>query len=110
MTQDDIDTLNRLVVIFLEQAELRVKDHKELSLDLWRDNVDALLRFNDRAVLVGPGSISHDDAKRIAGERYDKFDEMRRLANAAAADAEDLREIEELEKELKEKKEDHPDT
>ena len=110
LMQDEIDTLNRLVVIFLEQAELRVKDRKELSLAFWRDNVDALLRFNDRAVLVGPGSVSHDDARRIAGDRYDEFDERRRLSNAAAADAEDLREIEELEKELKEKKEDHPDT
>lgn len=110
LTQDEIDTLNRLVVIFLEQAELRVKDRKELSLAFWRDNVDALLRFNDRAVLVGPGSVSHDDARRIAGDRYDEFDERRRLSNAAAADAEDLREIEELEKELKEKKEDPPDT
>ena len=110
LTQDEIDTLNRLVVIFLEQAELRVKDRKELSLAFWRDNVDALLRFNDRAVLVGPGSVSHDAAMRIAADRYEDFDQMRRLSNAAAADAEDLREIEELEKELKEKKEDHPDT
>ena len=93
-------------MIFLEQAELRVKDRKELSLAFWRDNVDALLRFNDRAVLLGPGSVSHDDAKRIAGERYDEFDERRRLAGAAAADAEDLRQIEELEKELKERKKD----
>ena len=109
LTQDEIDTLNRLVVIFLEQAELRVKDRKELSLAFWRDNVDALLRFNDRAVLVGSGSVSHDDATRIAADRYDEFDEMRRIAGAAAADAEDLRQIEDLEKELKEKKADPPD-
>ncbi|MEI8369881.1 MAG: virulence RhuM family protein [Planctomycetia bacterium] len=109
LTQDEIDTLNRLTVIFLEQAELRVKDRKELSLAFWRDNVDALLRFNDRALLVGSGSVSHDDATRIAADRYDEFDEMRRLAGAAAADAEDLRQIEDLEKELKEKKADPPD-
>ena len=58
---------------------------------------------------VGPGSVSHDAATRIAGERYDEFDERRRLAGAAAADAEDLREIEDLEKKLKEKKADLPD-
>lgn len=109
LTQDEIDTLNRLVVIFLEQAELRVKNQKDLTLVFWRDNVDALLRFNDRAVLAGPGSVSHDDAVRIAGERYDAFDADRRTAAAAAADAEDLREIEELEKELKEKKDEPPD-
>ena len=37
LTQDEIDTLNRLVVIFLEQAELRVKQKKDLTLDFWRD-------------------------------------------------------------------------
>jgi len=109
LSQDEIDTLNRLVVIFLEQAELRVKDRKELTLAYWRDNVDALLRFNDRAVLAGPGSVSHDDAVRIASQRYDEFDEQRRVAAAAAADAEDLRQIEALEKELTEKKDEPPD-
>ena len=58
---------------------------------------------------MGPGSVSHDAATRIAGERYDECDERRRLAGAAAADAEDLREIEDLEKKLKEKKADLPD-
>lgn len=50
--------------------------------------------------------MSHDDAVRIAGQRYDMFDEQRRLAAAATADAEDLRQIEELEKELKGKQDD----
>lgn len=109
LTQEEIDTLNRLVVIFLEQAELRVRGRKDLTLGFWRDNVDALLQFNDRAILKSPGSVSHDDAARIAGERYDAFDQQRRLAAAAAADTEDLRQIEELEKELKEKKDDTPD-
>jgi hypothetical protein len=103
LAQDEIDTLNRLVVIFLEQAELRVKERKDLTLAYWRDNVDALLRFNDRPVLDGPGSISRDDAERIAGQRYEEFDRSRRIAAAAAADAEDLRQIEALEKELKRK-------
>ncbi len=103
LTQDEIDTLNRLVVIFLEQAELRVKERKDLTLAYWRDNVDALLRFNDRPVLDGPGSISRDDAERIASQRYEQFDRSRRIAAAAAADAEDLRQIEALEKELKRK-------
>ena len=50
---DEIDTLNRLVVIFLEQAELRVKQQKDLTLDFWRDNVDKMLAFNDQPVLPG---------------------------------------------------------
>ena len=103
LTQDEIDTLNRLVVIFLEQAELRVKTRKDLTLDYWRRNVDDLLRFNDQAVLEGPGKVSRDDMTRVAHDRYETFDASRRIAEVAAADAEDLRQIEDLERELKQK-------
>lgn len=104
LSQDEIDTLNRLVVIFLEQAELRVKQQQDLTLDFWRDNVDRMLAFNDRPILNGPGSVSHDDMKRIAHDRYDAFDETRRAAEALAADADDIKQIEDLEKKLKENK------
>src|SRR5690554_4219557 len=49
LNADEIDTLNRLVVMFLDQAELRVKQQKELSLDFWRNNVDKMLAFNDQS-------------------------------------------------------------
>jgi hypothetical protein len=101
LTADEVDILNRLVVIFLEQAELRVKDRKDLTLDFWRENVDKLLAFNEKPVLKGPGKVSHDDMKEIARERYDAFDAGRRKAEAIEADAEDLRQIEELDRKLK---------
>lgn len=101
LTADEIDTLNRLVVIFLEQAELRVKQQKELSLSFWRSNVDRMLAFNDQPVLEGAGSVSRDNMEKIAYERYVAFDQQRRLTEAQAADAEDLKEIEQLEQELK---------
>jgi len=104
LTADEIDTLNRLVVIFLEQADLRVKQRKDLNLDFWRTNVDRMLEFNDQPRLKGAGSVSHEDMKRIANARYDTFDQKRRSAEALAADAEDLEQIEQLEKTLKKKK------
>lgn len=101
LAADEIDTLNRLVVIFLEQAELRVKQQQELSLNFWRSNVDRMLAFNDQPVLEGAGSVSRESMEKIAHERYEAFDQQRRLAEAWAADAEDLKEIEQLEQELK---------
>ena len=98
LTADEVDTLNRLVVIFLEQAELRVKERKQLTLDYWRQNVDRLLEFNGRPVLQGAGRISAEQMKGIAHERYETFDSRRRSAEALAADAEDLRMLESLEK------------
>ncbi len=100
LNADEIDTLNRLVVIFLEQAELRVKDRQPLTLDYWRSNVDKLLAFNDRPVLQGTGSLSHAAMKTIAHERYDVFDLQRRADEAQQADAQDLQELEALEKQL----------
>ena len=61
LTHDEIDTLNRLVVIFLEQAELRVKQRNDLTLDFWRENVDRMLQFNDQPILNGPRLVSHED-------------------------------------------------
>jgi hypothetical protein len=105
LTQDEIDTLNRLVVVFLEQAELRVKERKQLTLDYWRTNVTRLLEFNDRPVLTSAGSISHERMKEIAEERYDQFDTNRRMLEATEADQADVKELEEAEKKLLKKPE-----
>lgn len=98
LSADEVDTLNRLVVIFLEQAELRVKDRQPLTLDYWRQNVDRLLAFNDKPILQGSGKLSNESAKQIAHDRYDSFDAQRRRAEALAADVEDLKALEALAK------------
>lgn len=101
LSADEVDTLNRLVVIFLEQAELRAKDRQQLTLDYWRQNVDKLLAFNDRAILQGAGSVSNERMKQVAHERYERFDAQRRQAEALAADAEDMKALEAVEKRVK---------
>ena len=103
LSADEVDTLNRLVVIFLEQAELRAKQQKDLTLEFWRSSVDRMLASNDQPLLDGPGSVSHESMKTIATERYEEFDTKRRKREAIAANAEDLKAIEDLEKELKQK-------
>ena len=103
LAADEVDTLNRLVVIFLEQAELRAKDRKDLTLDYWRRNVDRLLEFNERPVLEGAGAISAERARQVARERFEQFDVQRRRNEALEADAEDLRELEALEKQAKQR-------
>lgn len=103
LSEDEGDTLNRLVVIFLEQAELRVKQQQELTLDYWRSSVDRMLASNDQPLIDGPGTISHESMITVATERYEDFDAKRRQQEAIDADTEDLKAIENLEKELKKK-------
>ena len=100
LSADEIDTLNRLVVIFLEQAELRVKQHRDLTLDFWRQHVDGMLAFNRQAVLQNAGSITHDEMVNVAHARYEAFDQHRRAAEVLADEATDLQEIERLEKRI----------
>jgi hypothetical protein len=100
LSRDEVDTLNRLVSIFLDQAELRVAGGKPLTLDFWRANRDRFIEFSDFPVLKGAGSISHERMKSIAEERYARFDADRRAADALAAEAEDIRALEETEKQL----------
>ena len=101
LSADEIDTLERLVTIFLEQAELRVKQKNDLTLAFWQQNVDRLLEFNDQPILDGPGTISHEAMKKVAHERYEEFDQNRKSAEAIEADREDLKQLEELEDELR---------
>jgi hypothetical protein len=101
LTKDEVDTLNRLVIIFLEQAELRVKERKTLSLAYWQNNVDRLLQFNDRPVLAGSGRISAEHMKAVAAERYDQFDTQRRSTEALAADSADIKTLEAIQQAAK---------
>lgn len=105
LNEDEIDTLNRLVVIFLETAELRVKNRNDITMNFWRENVDRLLEFNDKKILSGAGSISNAEMEERVGEIYTEFDKKRKANDAQLADEEDLREIEGEVKKRKGKKE-----
>lgn len=101
LTANEMDSLNRLVVIFLEQAELRVKQQKDLTLEFWRSNVDRMLAFNDQPILEGAGSVGRENMEKVAHQRYDEFDHKRKTTEARLADEEDLQELEQLEDQLK---------
>ena len=95
--RDEIDTLNRLTVIFLETAELRVKERKDLTLQYWRENVDKVLAFNDKAVLSNTGRISHEQMEARTGELYIRFDQDRKQREAIEADLQDEADLKALE-------------
>jgi len=101
LNEDELDSLNRLVVIFLETAELRVKDRMDITMNFWKQNVDRVLEFSDKKVLKGLGSISKVQMEKKVKEIYMQFDTNRKLVEAKQEDAVELEEIEKL---LKKKK------
>lgn len=100
LSRDEIDTLNRLVVIFLETAELRAKNRVDITMRFWRENVDRILEFNEKPLLKGKGEISNAAMKEKVREIYRLFDKKRKFHEARQADEEDLAELRRLEKEI----------
>lgn len=100
LDEDEIDTLNRLVNLFLESAELRVKERKDLTLDFWRENVKMLLAFQGKDLLVGNGSVSNTQMEEYVRSVYEKFDTKRKAYEAQLADEEDMKMLDDLENEI----------
>lgn len=94
LTADELDTLNRLVTIFLESAEFRVKRRKDLTLPFWRSSVDKLLEDHDVPLLASSGKVSRRQMEERVNDIYTAFDARRKKSDAAAADREDLAELE----------------
>ena len=103
LQNEEIDSLNRLVDIFLTSAEERVKGRRDLTLDYWRKNVDSLLTFQEKNILQGAGSITNYVAEETAKQVYDVFNTKRKQMEAQTADADDLKMLEDLERSLKNK-------
>lgn len=101
LTHDELDSLNRLVVIFLETAEFRAKNRKDLTMNFWRENVDKILLANDQPLLANAGQISKEHKDEYAWRVYEEFNARRKRKDAINADREDMEQLKELEAEIK---------
>lgn len=101
LTEDEIDTLNRLVVIFLETAELRAKGKQETRMGFWKQNVDQIITSNGFPLLTHAGAISHEQMEARTGELYLQFDQDRKRAEAIQADQQDEADLQALEAQIK---------
>jgi len=101
LTEDEIDTLNRLVVIFLETAELRAKNQQETRMHFWKQNVDQIITSNGFSLLTHAGSVSHEQMEARTSELYLQFDQQRKTQEALEADGQDEADLKELETKIK---------
>ena len=101
LTEDEVDTLNRLVVIFLETAELRAKRQTITSMGFWRENVGQIIVSNGFPLLSGSGSVGHTRMVQKLEPLYLDFDQRRKAYEARAADAQDEADLKALESTIK---------
>ena len=73
LTKTELDTLNRLVSMYLDVAELRAKKGIPTTMEDWETRLDSFLVFNDLGVLEGLGTVSAEQAKEHALSEFEKF-------------------------------------
>lgn len=86
LTEKEIDTLNRLVSLFLDTAELRIQNEEILTLDYWKTETDNLLTYSKKPILEGAGKISHKQMEAKVSQVYLDFDANRKKIEAIAED------------------------
>jgi hypothetical protein len=100
LKHEEIEALDRIVVMYLDYAEDQAQRRRTLTMRDWEDKLDAFLQFNEREVLTHAGKLRADVAEKLALERYEAFDAARREAARLAADAEDMEALEQTERAL----------
>ena len=101
LTEDEIDTLNRLVVIFLETAELRTKNRQEIRMAFWQQNVEQIISSNGFNVLTHAGKVSHARMEQQLEPMFLDFEQRRKQQESAESDKQDEAELKALENSLK---------
>jgi hypothetical protein len=99
LNSEEIDGLNRIVVMFLDYAEDQAKRRKQVFMKDWQEKLDGFLAFNERQVLPDAGKRSREQADAHALGEYALFEQRRRaLAEAEGESA--IRELEQTAKKL----------
>lgn len=78
LSADELDTLNRIVSLYLDFAELQAKSHQPMYMRDWIQKLDDFLRLSGKELLTHAGKISAELAKQKANAEYDKFKERTR--------------------------------
>ncbi len=73
LNTDELDTLNRIVTLYLDFAELQAQSHHPMYMKDWIEKLDDFLKLSGKALLNHAGTVSAEIAKQKANEEYDKF-------------------------------------
>lgn len=101
LSADEIDTLNRIVNLYLDFAELQAKSHQPMYMKDWIQKLDDFLKLSGKELLTHAGRVSAEIAKQKADMEYDKFKE-RTMYELSPVEIHFLENFEKEQKKLKE--------
>lgn len=93
LREDEIEELNRLVVMFLDFAEDQARRRKQIFLQNWLTRLHDFLNLNERAILPDAGKVSREEAHQLAEAEYERFAARRREALEEQGEADLLNQL-----------------
>lgn len=75
LTHEEVKSLNRIVSLYLDFAEMQAEEHRPMYMKDWINILDDFLRISRKDILIHAGKISAKLAKEKADHEYDKFKE-----------------------------------
>lgn len=75
LTHEEVKSLNRIVSLYLDFAEMQAEEHRPMYMKDWINILDDFLRISRKDILTHVGKISAKLAKEKADHEYDKFKE-----------------------------------
>ena len=73
LIETEIKELERIVSMYLDYAENQAARQRPMRMADWVQRLDAFLQFNEYEVLINAGQVSHEVAKQLAYEQYNRF-------------------------------------
>lgn len=73
LTHEELDTLNRIVSIYLDFAELQALNRKLMYMNDWIAKLDDFLSISERDILTHSGMVSHEQALEKARAEYEAY-------------------------------------
>ena len=80
LTHEEIKSLNRIVSLYLDFAEMQAEEHRPMYMKDWINILDDFLRISRKDILTHAGKISAKLAKEKADQEYDRFKERTKNA------------------------------
>ena len=102
LSEDEVDTLNRIVMLYLEFAELQAKERIPMYMKDWIERLDDFLRASRKELLTHAGKISREVAEKKALAEFAIYKE-RTADELSAVEKHFLENLEAKQKDLEKK-------
>ena len=73
LSLEEVDSLNRIVTMYLDYAENQAKRKIPMTMEDWANKLNAFLQFNEYEILNNSGKVTAEIAKAFAESEYEKY-------------------------------------